>query len=39
MRNKFNQVQILEFQSKKEEFDEKVKIFKEMMMEESNKIQ
>ena len=39
MRNKFNQVQILEFQNKKEEFEEKVKLFKEMMVEESNKIQ
>ncbi len=33
MRNKFNQEQILEFQNKKEEFEEKVKNFKEMMLE------
>lgn len=39
MRNKFNQEQILEFQSKKDEFEEKVRQFKEVMLEESQRIQ
>ncbi len=37
-RNRFNHLQILAFEAKKEEFLEKVRLFKEMMERESNRI-